>query len=66
MQKVRVKNDLPWMTTHIKNLITERKNNSTTKSGRKWLTLSDIKSGNAKKVSTTASKIKIAINSGKH
>jgi hypothetical protein len=37
----------------------------TTKNGRKWLTSSDIKSGNEKKVTTAASKIEIAKYGGK-
>jgi hypothetical protein len=37
----------------------------TTKNGRKWLTSSDIKSGNAKKVTTTALKIEMAKYDGK-
>ncbi len=45
----------PWMATHIKNLITERQK----------LSSSDIKSGNEKKATTTASKIEIAKYGGK-
>jgi hypothetical protein len=51
------------MTTHIKNLITELQKlfpNNKNDDKKKWLTSSDIRLENAKKATTTASKIKIA------
>ena len=56
ISKILLQNDKNYLTT-IKMM--------TTKNGRKWLTSSDIKSGNAKKATTTASKIEIAKYGGK-